>query len=392
MKKRIHLVDAIRGFALFGIILIHSIEQFDVANYPESSKFLAALDIKIIEIVFFLFAGKAYSIFSIMFGFSFCIQMKNSEERGINFSKKFIWRLIILFIIGYIYSLFYYGEVLTVFALLGLILVPLYKLSNKWLVVIMMLFIIQIPTIYHVISAFINPDYSYSNSWHHFKDVSTTFMNGSLLEVIEFNSVKGHLAKWQYLFNVGRYLQMIGLFIFGLLLGKINYFEQIKKNRKTTLKIIFLTSILSFVFYYSPFFLEESTFSSIQIKGLKSFFKSGFSFVFTILLIALFITIYNFIKQKSKTSIFSYYGKMSLTNYVTQALFGTFFFYGYGLGMYQYFGATYCLLFGFILFIIQAQLSKLWIKKFYYGPLEWLWRAFTFMDFNLKFKKPTHQN
>ena len=83
---------------------------------------------------------------------------------------------------------------------------------------------------------------------------------------------------------------------------------------------------------------------------------------------------------------------MSLTNYVTQALFGTFFFYGYGLGMYQYFGASYCLLFGFILFIIQAQLSKLWIKKFYYGPLEWLWRAFTFMDFNLKFKKPTHQN
>lgn len=387
MKNRIQIVDAIRGFALFGILLIHSIEQFDLANYPESSGVLATLDVNIREIVFFIFAGKAYSIFSIMFGFSFYIQMKNSEDKGIDFSKKFIWRLVILFAIGYIYSLFYYGEVLTVFALLGLILVPLNKLSNKWLIFIMALFIIQIPTVYHLVSSFINPDYSYNKSWHHFKDVSTTFMNGSFLEVIEFNSVKGHLAKWQFMLNTGRYLQMIGLFVIGLLLGRVKYFEKITSYKKVTSKVTVISVLIIGCLYAVPFILERNAFLETQNRLITMLSKSYLDFFFTIFLITAFIHFYSFIQGKFKIEILSYYGKMSLTNYVAQAIFGTIFFYGYGFGMYKYFGATYCFLYGLIFFVIQVKLCKIWLSYFYYGPLEWLWRAITFMDFNLKFKK-----
>jgi len=69
------------------------------------------------------------------------------------------------------------------------------------------------------------------------------------------------------------------------------------------------------------------------------------------------------------------------------ALFGVILFYGFGFGMFKYMGAAWSLIAGAVFFIIQVQISKYWLKKYYYGPLEWLWRAFTFMDFKLKFKR-----
>lgn len=387
MKERIQIVDAIRGFALFGILLIHSIEQFDLANYPESSGFLAELNTKIREIIFFVFSSKAYSIFSIMFGFSFFIQLNNREKQGKDFRLRFIWRLAVLFIIGYIFSLFYMGEVLSVFAILGLVLVPLYKLNIKLLIVLALLFIIQIPTFYHLGLAFTDETFVYKTSWHHWYSVSKTFMEGSFFDVLNFNAIEGHQAKWQFMINTGRHLQMIGLFIIGLLLGKSRYFENINKYKKTTFKVLLLSGLLSLGFYYAPFIFKKSYFTNTQIELLKFLSDSYYNVVFTIFIIALFIIVYSAIQQKVKISILSYYGKMSLTNYVAQALFGIVFFYGYGLAMYKHFGVAMCFLYGIVFFVLQGLFCKIWLKHFYYGPLEWLWRALTYTTFKFKFKK-----
>ena len=387
MKQRILIVDAIRGFALFGILIIHSIEQFDLANYPESLGILSWLDPMVKQVVFFIFASKSYSIFSIMFGFSFYIQMKNKEEQGIDFSFRFIWRLILLFIIGYLYSLFYIGEVLTIFALLGLILVPMYKLNTKWLIFIGILFLIQLPLLYGLGKSIISPTYEYTESWHYWDSISHTFINGSFLDVIKINSFQSHLAKWQYMHNTGRYIQMIGLFIIGLLAGRNQYFTNIISHKNVTLKIMVTSAMLFGCLYYFPLLLDNNSFTSTQNRLLLLLSQSYLSLAFTIFLITLFILIYLFVQNRFKLNYLSYYGRMSLTNYVTQAVFGTIFFYGYGFGMYRYFGITFCLLYGLVFFIIQVQVSKICLSNFYYGPLEWLWRALTFSDFRLKFKK-----
>jgi uncharacterized protein len=80
---------------------------------------------------------------------------------------------------------------------------------------------------------------------------------------------------------------------------------------------------------------------------------------------------------------------MSLTNYVSQAIVGVILFYGFGVGLYYYLGAIWSLFAGLIFFILQLVISNYWMKHYYYGPLEWLWRALTFMNFNLKFKRIT---
>ena len=263
----------------------------------------------------------------------------------------------------------------------------MYKFKTPFLIILGVLFTIQIPTLYNLFISFTDNAFVHKNSWHHWALVSKTFMEGSFFDVVNFNSINGHLAKWQFMINTNRYIQMIGLFIVGLLLGRFKYFKNIDKHKKITLKVLMVCGLLALVFHYVPLSFQESTFSKVQIDLLNQLFSSYFNFVFTFFIIALFIVIYSSIFQKAKSSILINYGRMSLTNYVVQALFGTIFFYGYGFAMYKYFGATMCFLYGITFFVLQGFFCKFWLKHFYYGPLEWVWRAFTLMDFKLKFRK-----
>ena len=132
-KERILIVDAIRGFALFGILMIHSIIHFDLIRYPtEGHDIFTQLDPLVHSLISLAFKGKAYAMFSFMFGFSFYILMQNRSEQGIDFRARFLWRLIILGVFGYFHSLLYVGDFLMVFAVLGIPLIFLYKVNIKY--------------------------------------------------------------------------------------------------------------------------------------------------------------------------------------------------------------------------------------------------------------------
>ena len=92
-RPRIEVVDALRGFAVMAIILLHNIEHFNLYNFPApSSDFMAALDQGVWKTLFFLFSGKAYAIFALLFGFSFFIQDENQLRKGKDFRFRFAWR------------------------------------------------------------------------------------------------------------------------------------------------------------------------------------------------------------------------------------------------------------------------------------------------------------
>jgi uncharacterized protein len=387
-KPRLQIVDAIRGFALFGILMIHSIEHFELYKWPESSgAFLAWSNDAIFKAIFFIFAGKAYSMFSIMFGFSFYIQMNNQAERGVDFRLRFVWRLIVLFVFGYLLALMYMGDVLTVFAVLGLPLVLLHKWNNKMLIWLCIILLIQVPTLYHIYLSVTNPEFVFQQDWSIFGKAVETFAEGSFREVLKFNSYSGHVAKWTFTYNTGRYLQMIALFIIGILLGRTRFFEDIEKKSKRVVKI-FAGSILGFLLTYPvKFILPLFKLNETQSGLFESLASSWSDLFFTAFLMSGFVLIYLLVKNKSKYNLLAAYGRMSLTNYVLQPLVGVLIFYGYGLGMYKYFNVTYSLLYGILFFILQLLFCKYWFKMFYYGPLEWLWRAITFFDFGIKMKK-----
>lgn len=97
-KIRINLVDALRGFALLGIVLIHNIEHFDTVFSPEAeTAFGRTIDEMVKHITVFMIGGKAYAIFALLFGFSFSLQYERKRLQGQDFCGRFVWRLCLLF-------------------------------------------------------------------------------------------------------------------------------------------------------------------------------------------------------------------------------------------------------------------------------------------------------
>ena len=112
--SRLHVVDALRGFAIVSIMLLHNIEHFDFYFKPTNlPAWMVSLDKGIWDTLFFLFGGKSYAIFALLFGLTFFIQSHNQEKKGRDFRARFAWRLILLLGFGIINSAFYEGEIIS---------------------------------------------------------------------------------------------------------------------------------------------------------------------------------------------------------------------------------------------------------------------------------------
>lgn len=387
--KRIQLVDALRGFALLGIVLIHFIEHFELFKEPEFNYLFSPENNRFVfETVFFLVSGKAYSIFAIMFGFSFFIQLNRRENEGTDFRLTFAWRLILLFLMGLIHSFIYRGDILHIYALLGLFLILFYKVNSKLLLVFAFLFAVQIPIIYHLIQSFLSSDFTYVKDWggNYSANCTEAYAYGSLWDVIKINVWEARYIVWAWTYYSGRFVQLFSLFLVGLFMGRIGFFENPYKY-KSAIKKILIFSIVSVIgLHFVMKGIAASEFSGTQKMLFDDLFKSYYNLACTSVILMTF-TLYCLKVTKSFfINMLSVYGRMSLTNYVFQAILGVIIFYGFGFGLFNYLGAVWSLLAGIIFFTIQVGISSYWLKNYYYGPLEWLWRALTFMNFNLKFK------
>lgn len=389
-KNRIELVDVLRGFALLGIVLIHFIEHFELFKQPEFNYFFSPEANRFVfETIFFLISGKAYSIFAIMFGFSFFIQFNRREQEGVDFRLTFTWRLLLLLVMGILHSFIYRGDILHMYAFLGFFLILFYKVKANTLLIFALLFAIQIPILYHIIQSFIIPDFAYVKDWGNNYDANCTaaYAYGSFWDVIRVNAWEGRYIVWAWTYYSGRFVQLFALFLIGLYMGRIGFFENPNKYKSAIKKILILSAISGIIFYLILKGISTAEFSFSQKMLLDDLFKSYYNLAFTSVILMSF-TLYCL---KGNQSFFikklSIYGRMSLSNYVFQALFGVVFFYGFGFEMFKYLGSTWSLIVGIIFFLLQIEISSYWLKNYYYGPLEWLWRALTFMDFKLKFKR-----
>lgn len=100
-SNRLHVVDALRGFAIVSIMLLHNIEHFDVYYTPTYLPvWMVHVDKVIWETLFFLFSGKSYAVFAVLFGLTFFIQSDHQRKKGKRFNGRFAWRLLLLFVFG----------------------------------------------------------------------------------------------------------------------------------------------------------------------------------------------------------------------------------------------------------------------------------------------------
>lgn len=165
-NTRIEVADALRGIAVAGIILFHAREHFNLywsaLDLPRAG--FGSWEQPVADMLGFLLSGKMYAIFALLFGLSFFIQSDNQAQRGNDFSLRFAWRMVLLFGIGLVNAAIYNGDVLTYYALFGLLMIPIGKLPNRWVWVIAALLFIQ-PLELGSISADIRSRSAASKAW-----------------------------------------------------------------------------------------------------------------------------------------------------------------------------------------------------------------------------------
>ncbi len=382
-KKRIQSIDALRGFALFGILMFHCLEHFDIMIIPQlDSPFWQSIDNGVFAVISFLFAGKAYAIFSLLFGLSFFMQMDSQADKGVDFRLRFLWRLVLLLGLGYLNGLVYMGEFFVVYALLGVVLIPLYKVPTKWLIVLSILLFLQIPDVISFISLLggdtpNEPSSAVVYMDQLYAECAVVFKDGSLKDVLEFNLWKGLVAKLLWVFNYARYPQLIGLFIIGLLIGRHGIHKSESAMVKYSSKVLPYSIIFFAVFYTILLMLPHWGIEGFALQVGTTLFKLYSNLFQMMIYISGFILLYYKTGLRSKMDKLAPVGRMSVTNYMTQSFVGVPLFYGFGANLAVHLTFLQCFLLGLFIFTIQMIFSNWWMKRYYYGPIEWVWRVAT---------------
>ena len=134
--ERITVIDALRGFSLIGICLIHSMQHFGAMGTMTSQAVFpweGTMNEIFSWLINYLVFGKFFIIFSCLFGLSFFIQMDRAAKKGLDFRPRFLWRLVLLLAIGYLHGLIVRVDILLIYAILGFVLVLMYKWPTKLL-------------------------------------------------------------------------------------------------------------------------------------------------------------------------------------------------------------------------------------------------------------------
>lgn len=378
---RLHVVDALRGFAILSIMLLHNTEHFDFYYTPANlPAWMPVIDAGIWDTLFFLFGGKSYAIFALLFGLTFFIQSDNQDKKGADFRGRFAWRLILLLGFGMLNSAFFEGDILTFYAILGFSLIPVAKLSTKTVFIIALILMLQPFEWYGVINSIQHPELKMANpaSWAYFGKLKDYIPGNSIINTWIGNLTNGRLAVFIWTWEAGRFFQTASLFMLGMLAGRKKLFVINDSSKRFWFKTL-LFAALSFI----PLFIIKNGLptwiaSEAVRRPLLTIITSWSNMAFMMLLVSGFVIGYTKLSG-GFLNVFTPFGKMSLSNYVMQSVLGSIVYYGFGFGLYKYTGSTYCLLIGTALATLQWFFCNWWLKSHKHGPLEEIWHKLTWI-------------
>lgn len=400
--NRIISIDALRGFALAGVAIVHMVDQYYSGPQPDGyMEGVNSLPDQIVKgILEIFFRGKFFALFSILFGLSFFIQMDSANRKGQKFGTRFLWRATLLLLIGMVHQLFYRDDILTVYAVLAPLLLPFYSMSKKWLLIIAGLIFLGIPRFIAFIllgSEGVTGVHPMMDNNHELvKNYIDTIQNGSFMDVLSLNVTYGMLTKIDFQISLfGRFYYTFGYFLIGLWLGKTGIFRDLTAYNKQiknvllwsigALIIAFILTAVTFATATQPMDFGSWTF----VFGIN--FYDWVSIAMSSIILCGFLMLVQRDSWKKRLFFFAPYGRMALTNYVMQSVIGTFIFFNWGLGYVGHVRALYCFLLAIGVITIQTLFSKYWLNYFRFGPLEWLWRSGTYLKWQPLLKKNTEK-
>ncbi|CAM4059971.1 DUF418 domain-containing protein [Lederbergia lenta] len=373
--ERIHTLDVLRGFSLFGIILVNMISFHSPFSYYNPYEWFKYDDLTVYTWIDILVQGSFYPIFAMMFGYGMVIMQERSAIKSVSFWKISIRRLIVLLFFGIIHAYFiWYGDILITYAIMGLLLLLFLRLSGPILLglgfAIYLLPQIFLSALLLLASLFDDgtlADFTDVVSLQLSAEVyaTGTFWEITVQRFTDWSTNNGFGAIFLFI------LIILPLMMIGAGAAKLHWLQRANKQKRKWLITLLIAVPIGLAIKMLPFY----TMPTISIQYVQDMIGGpilGIGYIAFIILIMNSKIVAKLLKPIASA------GRMSITLYLMQSLIGTLIFYSYGLGLYGQVSMSAATWLAVAIYITQVILAEMWLSKFRQGPVEKLWRLLTY--------------
>jgi len=363
---RIEALDAVRGVALFGVLIVNLVTEFRVSIFQQLLPGPSGVgsDLTVERVIALGFQSKAFCLFALLFGVGLAVQFERLSVAG----RPLYWlarRLAVLLAFGLVHLLFIWnGDILTEYALAGFVVLPFVRLPAKAMLLAALAFL----------AAYAAAPALYSITWPsaaalraHVASANQVYAAGTLAEIWQFSL--GELP-WLLKLHLAVFLRTVALFVFGMFLWKAGMLRRQHDFGSEILIAAVIGIALGAVLTAAE--------ARDALDGLGAPAQALADLAPVLLATGYGAALLSFAQLSATRRLlfaFAPLGRMAFTNYVLQSLILGFIFFGYGLGQFGRMGAAAACALGVALYAAQLVFSKWWLRRYRFGPIEWLWRT-----------------
>lgn len=391
-RRRIEAVDMVRGFALFGVLLVN---MFNFGAY--SIIWNTPGDEIAFSVMRFFFETKSWRLFSFLFGFGFALQLIRAEEHGSRFLPVYLRRLLILFVIGVGHAMIYDGDILMQYAQLGLLLILFRKVPPRLLLVLSVCLLAVFP-IGRAATSLLEPTQTAAVADYPVRlEAATARMEenrethvyaiGSIREVMADNAYVEN--PFTGLLGPESSIAKFAMFLIGLYVGRRKIFHDIPKHMQLIRRVFWWGVPIGLVSMTAERILNVTTGYTVfrdQQAALLPQLTGDILFTYGSTLLALgYAAGITLLAQHHRgrllLSPLGAAGRLALTVYVSASIMFSTLFYGFAFGNVFWLGPAAVTGYAVLFFALQIAFCVWWTNRFRFGPMEWLWRALTYLKF-----------
>jgi uncharacterized protein len=368
--ERYRSIDALRGLSLFGVLLVNLLDFFRVSLFEHILNFHTdpgwtnrVVDVMVATLLEF----KAFDLFSFTFGVGVAIQTERAMLRGIHASGFLTRRFLVLLVFGLCHLILISNvDILTMYAVCGLILIPVRRLPASALAVLGVIALLSIfPTRWSLPSNDVIR--------LHITEATHVYREGTFFEILAF--------RWrETLLYIGPLLLMslqktLGLMLLGMAVWRTGLVQEPGRHRGLLRTVLTCTGAVGGI-STALLVLGESSGGSAPVPA---FLTAGSSHLLLATAYAAGVFLWwSYPRSPKLANYFAAAGQMALTNYLIQSLILSYLFYGYGLGLFGRLDSGPAAMIGIAIYAAQLVFSSAWLRSYRFGPVEWLWRSLTY--------------
>ena len=375
-EDRYTSLDIIRGAALSGVLLVNLLDCFRVSLFERILNFhthSGAANRWVDLLVAFLLEFKAFTLFSLMFGVGVGVQCERVAQAGRSQVSFLSRRFLALLLIGTVHMfLIWNGDILMLYAVCGLLLIPVLRLDAPILLLLGIAILLASPFLPYFGYFLPNED-----AMHAQAAVAThIYSHGNFTEILRLRISEAiHFISPLLLDSLPR---TFALMLLGISAWRTGIFKYPARYRSFLISCLTLGSLLGGVTTVIQLWSRETgTHLPQTLAWLYPYSVVFLAFAYGAGLLLLFgqqpTASLGWFSQRLAAA-----GRMALTNYVAQSVIFSIVFYGYGFGLFGRLGSAITALGGLAVFFVQILISDWWLEKFRFGPIEWLWRSLTY--------------